>query len=273
MASIAFNSKLIFFCFLFIYFIGTYHDLLIESNVVEIDGDTGTIPKIEKKRRRRKRKCALQKSSSSANISPQIGRRSSEYLPSLLDSGKSESEKSVPTRCASSAELDKMWDVLNGAATEEEDGLVPQHDEVLSVIPNGSSCASSALETESPSAKEISDLSQEAGFKGVIFKTVEKSHETIPIFRQGNGSVSSAGLSSEVQCLSSPFFIKTAMYARSSRIGNSLEPSPQARLKSDNWEWYSGHRVTSKSSQGSLSPTSSSNTLHKGSEHSANGHF
>jgi hypothetical protein len=196
-------------------------------------------------------------------------------------------------RRASSSELGKVQDVLNGAATEEEGGLVhhhsvpdpqitkrqgfdshTQHHEVLSVTPNGSSYASSALKIESPQAKEISDLPQKADLKeGVIFMTDEKLRENIPILHQGNGSVASAGLSSEVQCLSSPFFMKTAMSARSSRIGNSLEPSPQARLKSDNLEWYSGRSVTSKSSQGSLSPTSFSTVLHNGSEHSANGHF
>jgi hypothetical protein len=53
----------------------------------QTDSETGTIPKIENQRRRQKRKCTLQKSSSSANISPRIGRRTSEYLPSLLDCG------------------------------------------------------------------------------------------------------------------------------------------------------------------------------------------
>jgi hypothetical protein len=246
---------------------------------------------MEKKRRRRKRKCTPQKSPSSANISPRIGRRSSEHVPSLL-SGSTDSENGFPTRRASSSRLNRAWwDGLNGTAPEEDDLVhqhsVPdsqitqhqglnsrtQHDEVLSVIANGSSCASLTLETESPSAKEISDLPQETSLKGVIFKTVEKSREHVPTLRQGNGSVLSAGPSSEVQCLSLPVFMKTAAYSRSSRIANSSEPSPQARLKSDNWEWYSSRRVTSKSSQGSPSPTSSSSTLREGSERSANGHL
>jgi hypothetical protein len=286
--STAFNSKVIFyFC---IYFIDSYHDL-IEPHVVEIDGETGTLPKIENKRRRRKKKCALHKSSSSANISTQIDRRASEYMPSLLDSGRSEIE-SVSMRRASASELGKWWNVSNGAVTEEEGGLVHQHSvpdpqitrhqglnshnqcqEVLSVMPNGSSYASSALETESPPEKEITDLSQEAEKEEVIFRTNEKSHENVPILQQGNGSVASSGLSSKVQCLSSPLFMKTAMSARSNRIGNSVEQSPQERLESDNWEWYSSHHVASKSSQSSLSPTSSSTTLHNGSEHSPNCHF
>lgn len=149
-----------------------------------------------------------------------------------------------------------------------------QHHEVLPGMLNGSSHESSALETESPPQKEIIDLPQEADLKGgVIFKTKEKLRENVPVLRQGNGSVTSTGPSSKVQCLSSPFFVKTAMSARSNRIGNSLEQSPQAKLKSDNWEWYSSHCVARKSSQGSLSPTSSSTTLHNGSEHPVNGHF
>jgi hypothetical protein len=217
-------------------------------------------------------------------------------LPGVLDAGRSESE-SVPTRRASSSELGKWWNFSNGAASVEEDGLVHQHSvpdppvtkhnglhsrnqhhEVLSAVLNGSTYASSALETESPPVKERIDLLQEADLKeGMISKTKDKLRENVPNLRQGNGTVTSTGLSSKVQCLSSPFFMKTAMSARSNRIGNSLEPSPQARLKSDNWEWYSSRRVANmtlnKSSQGSLCPTSSSTTLHNGSEHSASGHF
>ncbi|XP_033608722.1 SUN domain-containing ossification factor isoform X2 [Cryptotermes secundus] len=267
---------------------GTYRDLLIESHV----GDTGTIPKIENKRRRRKRKCGLQKSSSSANISSQISRRFSEYLPGVLDCGKSESE-SVATRRASSSELGKWWNVSNGTAAEEDDGLVHQHSvpdplvtkhhglhsrsqrhEVLSVTLNGSSYESSALEPETPPEKQTIDLPQGGDLKGgVMFKTKEKLCENVPILCQGNGSVTSTGPSSKVQRLSSPIFMKTAMSARSNRIGNNLEQSPKAKLKSDNWEWYSSHCVACKSSQGPFSTTSSATTLHNGSEDPVNGHF
>lgn len=278
-------------------FLGTYSDLLIESHNVEVDGGTGTVPKLENKRRRRKRKDTLHKSSSSANLSSRTGgRRVSEYLPNLEDSGRSESE-SVPTRRASSSELGKWWKFSNGVVSEEGSGLVHQQSvpespvarhsglhnlnqgqEVLPVVINGFSHASSASGKESPQVKAEIDLPQGVELKEeeVIIRTKEKLGENAPVSHQGNGAVKSVGLSPKVQRLSSPFFMKTAMSARSNRSGNSVEPSLQARLKSDNWEWYSSRRAASatsdKSSHGPLSPALSPAILHNESGHSANGH-
>jgi hypothetical protein len=278
-------------------FLGTYSDLLIESHNVEVDGGTGTVPKIENKRRRRKRKDMLHKSSSSANLSSRIGgRRVSEYLPSLGDFGRSGSE-SVPTRRASSSELGKWWKFSDGAGFEDSSGLVHQQSvreppvakhsgyhninqgqEDMPVTLNGFSCASSASGKKSPEEKAEIDLPQGADLKegGVNIRTKGQLGENASILHQGNGAIKSVGLSPKVQHLSSPFFMKTVMSARSSRTGNSVEPSLQARLKSDNWEWYSSRRAASmtsdKSSQGPLSPFVSSAVLHNGSGHSGNGH-
>jgi hypothetical protein len=278
-------------------FLGTYSDLLIESHNVEVDGGTGAVPKIENKRRRRKRKDTLHKSSSSANLSSRIGgRRVSEYLPSLKDSGRSESE-SVPTRHASSSELDKWWKFSNGAVSEEGNGLVHQQSvseppvekhsglhnlnqgqEVLPAIVNGLSRTSSASGKESPQEKAETDLPQgvDLGEEGVNIRIKEKLGKNASILCQGNGAIKSVGLSPQVRHLSSPFFMKTAMSARSNRTGNSVEPSLQARLKSDNWEWYSSRHAASmtsdRSSQGPLSTALTPAILHNGSGHSANGH-
>lgn len=149
--------------------------------------------------------------------------------------------------------------------------------EVQPVMINGSSHASSASGRESPLGKEKFDLLQGADLKErVSIRTKEKLRENAPMLHEGNWTMKSAGINSKGHRLPSPSFMKTAMSARSNRIGNSIEPSPQARLKSDNWEWYSSRRAagmtSNKSSQGTLSPVLSLTTLHNGSGRSASGH-
>ncbi|KAJ9601479.1 hypothetical protein L9F63_000362 [Diploptera punctata] len=232
---------------------GTYSDLLItDPQISEIDGGTGTVPKVEAKKRRRKRKDGLHKSSSSANLnSKSVGRRSLDNTPCPVVSGNSENEN-VPTRRASSSEIGRWWKFTNGIESEETtnsrqehsvkiNGTEPLNDpETLSVMINGSTHTSSTSgnvsERESPSRK--SDLSQSYNSQKVEKKmNVDTLDENTPV-RQGNGTVKSVGSNPKVRQLTSPFFIKTAMSSRSNRVGNNIEPSPQARLKSDNWEWY-----------------------------------
>lgn len=203
----------------------------------------------------------------------------------------------MPTRRASSSELGKWWKFSNGAASDEGSGLafqqtvteppvakhsghhsVNQGEEVLPVMINGFSHAASTVGKESPQQKAEIDLPHTVDLKaeGVNVRTKEKLAENALILHQGNGAIKSVGLSPKVRHLSSPFFMKTAMSARSNRTGNIVEPSLQARLKSDNWEWYSSRRAASvasdKSSQGPLSPTPSSTILRNGSGHSSIGH-
>ncbi|XP_069674150.1 SUN domain-containing ossification factor isoform X2 [Periplaneta americana] len=250
---------------------GTYSDLLIEPNITEIDGGTGTVPKAENKRRRRKKKEALLKSSSSANlISRTGGRRVSEH-----SSLQSESEN-VLTRRASSSELGKWHSFSNGVALEKDNSLVsdslstkhnglhsPDNDQdSLSVEINGSSRTSSKSgstnDRESPPRKESADLQVDVGVGNMSIRTKEKLGGNSPPSRQGNGTIKSTELNPKVRRLSSPFFMKTAISARNNRLGSNTESSLQARLKSDNWEWYSSRRAASvasdKSSQGSSSP-------------------
>jgi len=149
-----------------------------------------------------------------------------------------------------------------------------QHQEVLPIRIN----ASSTSGREISSGEGKIDLSQEMNLKveRLSVRTKDKFKGIIPILHQGNGSVKSAELSPKVQFLSPPVFMKTAISARNNRVGKGTEPIAQARLKSDNWEWYSSHRASSmtsdKSNQGTVPPTASSGTLNNGGAHSANGH-
>ena len=247
---------------------------------------------MESKRRRRKRKDAVRKSSSSANLGSRIGRRVSEHASDLVEYVRNEND-GVPTRRASSLELGNWWSFSNGTASDNDEGLVDkqsvtdhvvtehnghyspiQHQEVLPIMVN----ASSASGREFSSGEEKIDLSQEMNLKveGLNVRTKDKFKRSIPILHQGNGSVKSAELGPKVQFLSHPVFMKTAMSARNNRIGKGTESNAQARLKSDNWEWYSSHRTSSmtshKSNQGTVPPTASSGTLNNGGAHSANGH-
>jgi hypothetical protein len=213
-------------------------------------------------------------------------------MSGVVESVRTEDE-GVPTRRASSSELGNWWSFSNGAASDEDDGLVDEQSvtdpvitehnghyspiqcqEVLPVTIN----ASSASGREFSSGEEKLDLSQEINLKveGLNVRTKEKLKGNIPLLHQGNGSVKSTELNPKVQCVSPPVFMKTAMSARNNRIGKGSEPIAQARLKSDNWEWYSSHRTSSvtsnKSNQGTVPPTASSATLHNGGAHSANGH-
>ncbi|PSN48592.1 hypothetical protein C0J52_14658 [Blattella germanica] len=273
---------------------GTYRDLLItDPQITEIDGGTGTVPKVENKRRRRKKKDGLHKSSSSATLNSKVtGRRSSDNTPPSI---ATDGESNVPTRRASSSEIGRWGSVINGMALElntnseqeppvselqgaDHNGIeIINGHEAKPAMTNGSSRTSSpsgnASERESPSRK--SDLS-EGNYSKSVRKDLnckETLAETSPI-QQGNGTVKSLTLNPKVRRLSSPFFMKTAMSSRSSRVGNNVEPSLQARLKSDNWEWYSSRRTASanldKSSQSSSSPTPSTVSLHNGSGHSVN---
>lgn len=149
-----------------------------------------------------------------------------------------------------------------------------QHQEVPLVTIN----ASSVSGREVSSGVEKIDLSQEMNLRveGLNVRTKDKCKGSIPLLHQGNGSVRSAELSPKVQFLPPPVFMKTAMSARNNRVGKGMEPFAQARLKSDNWEWYSSHRTSSltsdKSNQGTVPPTASSSTLNDGGVRSANGH-
>lgn len=213
-------------------------------------------------------------------------------MSGLLEYVRTENE-GVPTRRASSSELGNWWSFSNGAASDDDEGLVDkqsvtdlgvteynghyspvQHQEVLPVMIN----ASSASGREVSSREEKIGLSQEMNLKveGLNIRTKDKFKGSSTILHQGNGSVKSAELSPKVQFLSPPIFMKTAMSARNNRVGKGTEPIARARLKSDNWEWYSSHRTSSvtsdKSNQGTVPPTASSGTLGNGGAHSANGH-
>jgi hypothetical protein len=251
------------------------------------------VPKTESKRRRRKRRDAVHRSSSSANLSSIIQRRVSERASGLVGFVRTEEDVDVPTRRASSSEIGNWWSFSNGAASDDNCGLVDeqfvtdhvvteqnghyspnQHQEILPVTIN----PSSVLGREFSPGKEKIVLSQEINLKveGLNVRTKDQVKGNIPILQQGNGSVKSTELSPKVECLSPPFFMKTALSARHNRIGKGSEAVPQARLKSDNWEWYSSHRTSSvmsdKSDQNTIPPASSSVTLYNGGAHSANGH-
>jgi len=227
----------------------------------------------------------------SADLGSRIGRRVSEHASGLVEYVRTENE-GVITRRASSSELGNWWSFSNGAVSDDDEGLVDkqsatdlrvteynghyspvQHQEVLPVTIN----ASSASGREVSSGERKIDMSREMNLKveGLNVRTKDKFKGSIPMLHQGNGSVKSAELGPKVQFLSPPVFMKTAMSARYNRVGKGAEPIAQARLKSDNWEWYSSHRTSSvtagKSNKGTVPPTASSGTLNNGGAHSANG--
>lgn len=211
-------------------------------------------------------------------------------MSGLVESVRTE-DVGVPTRRASSSELGNWWSFSNGAASDDDGALVDEQSVTAPAVTkhNGHystihcqdalpvAISASASGREFSSVEEKIDLSQEINVKveGLNVRTKDKSKGNTPLLHQGNGSVKSTELSPKVQCVSPPIFMKTAMSARSNRIGRGLEPIAQARLKSDNWEWYSSHHSSSmssdKSNQGMVSPTASSATLHSGGAHSANG--
>lgn len=226
----------------------------------------------------------------SADLGSRTGRRVSEHASGLVEYDRTENA-GVLTRRASSSELGNWWSFSNGAASDDNEGLVDkqsvtdlrvtehnghyspvQHQEVVPLTINFS-----ASGREVSSGEEKIDLSQEMNLKveGLNIRTKDKFKGSIPVLHQGNGTVKSAELNPKVQFLSPPVFMKTAMSSRNNRVGKGTEPIAQARLKSDNWEWYSSHRTSSvvsdKSNQGTVPPTASSGTLNNGGAHSANG--
>lgn len=169
--------------------------------------------------------------------------------------------------------MDKQ-SVTDLVVTEHSGHYLPvQHQGVLPVVINAS-----ASGREFSSGEEKIDLSQEMNLKveELNVRTKDKFKRSIPMLHQGNGSVKTTELSPKVQFLPPPVFMKTAMSARNNRVGKGTETIAQARLKSDNWEWYSSHRTASmtsdKSNQCTVHPTASSGTQNNGGAHSSNGH-
>ncbi|GLH10688.1 Uncharacterized protein GBIM_15603, partial [Gryllus bimaculatus] len=237
---------------------GSYQDLLIsDPGVSEIDG-LSTISKADARRRRRKKKDLL---SRSASIRLPV--KSSEPL---VDIGKE--QKSVPSRRANSLELGVWWASSNGVDTAiEEDEKVEKDSEVLvhhqqcsseqTCLDSGHSPAiesisphSSVIETSSQQLKDSQRQIKSSNTNTCELHTKFRSvSDTVSPLAKNNGLVRSNALGSVVQRqLSSPVFMRTATSVRSSRLG-SVEPSPPAKLKSDNWEWYSTHHGLDKSSQ------------------------
>ncbi|XP_067001306.2 SUN domain-containing ossification factor isoform X2 [Anabrus simplex] len=249
---------------------GTYHDLLItEEAATEVDGGTRTVPKGESKRRRRKKKEFLLKSPSATIIPKRVS------VPSSVNDEQLAAE---PARRASSSDVPTWWTASNGVGeVENELSIEPQWERQQSVPETACSnflsdqshveeLTSFSLPPPSPppstpatvkrsssdlgTGKKQSVSSNKSEVQVIEIRTKRVSTESAPGIIQNNGLVKSPPVSTTpiLRHVTSPSFMRTAISSRSGRRNSGIiDPFPQAKLKSDNWEWYSSrHNVSSQ---------------------------
>ncbi|XP_047116969.1 SUN domain-containing ossification factor isoform X1 [Schistocerca piceifrons] len=238
---------------------GSYYELLIPDNQAsEVDGGVRSVLRLENKRRRRKKKDSLPRSDYNTEL----------QKPTDTQSDPLFQEKSPEANNPS---------IINGFHSSDHQELKSEAEQLSNVVQCTSSdniqysSAESLLKTTGSAVQysDSSDSSLHNRGRGLLQLEVLYSNkqvndkvnlsESVPVLGPNNGSVKHQGLSPKIRNLSAPLFMKTAMAARSGRRSSEQSPTLQAKLKSDNWEWYS-----SRKGNGSSHTVTSTQTVQNG---------